>query len=1254
MIFSSIPSLPLGSSIPSLPPSSSIPSLPLRPAEGAGENANHIDGVHIKQKSLAWMDFNRLFNEVSARRQDPVRMALVRQMFETSDTYIVSRLRHDEHDPRWIITAIKATEANITPWVLGLHVQDRVDHIADIVDQVEYKETKSRALRSRLDIMRAQLHRSIERTVGMIDIYRDFCLYLLEGSEFLKNSTTAQERHVLQNWLSQRAEYAGYFTQALQYIDGKEHIMFIDRLLDNMKKSGFVYHPHKQFQIMMNIFKICPKIVNQKMGDIFDALFGWNRINWMNEPFRSAFVDTLQIMIADNREHIDEVAGIEDKDDNNSFTKMVQALATQLMLTESGELPKLELNRAILYRSLMLLPGVDRAHLVEKALATLCHQPPQTLEYVWQEANQPSLLGYKLSASDAELPSAMMPLRFVGEKAQLVIDPHQIVIEPVDATSMAHPVLPAALLPWHNMQVRLYGDVETPPARKMRDLERLRRMWEQIESALLGQEQPIQAFRKVDPEPGDSVLVKIDDVELDDSQSLHCTIVDDEFEGEGWMHMRDIAQWVSYDPPLRFFRDGNGNLLLYEVTVVNRSENGDYRFSMVKEIERYNRDTVRVGDEVVAVVTAKNSHNQYTLLTIEGFSMWADAEGEFSSLPNSTFVHARVTEVRKGNSIYGEVVRLGDDLDRFAHDAPFRNLMQNIGRESDNPEVLVEQHRNYSALEPNRMHELILLVRRVALALPDDYVGTFNYLCMARLMAVIAREQNQVEILDRHLKLLSILAAYDQNGTISPDSLTPYADDTQNPTLKRLGDMLSLVAGIDHPTDDGRIWEQTKSAIPAEADLARLVLSLKLLGNDVVAQQQSAVKSRILEILRVNNHNDQAKYYGSESFHTEFKTSIIFPPENGMQRDVEQQTRNIMRVVCGFLNADGGTLYLGVRDNGFANGLKLDMEWFKSRDKFDLHVRNSVHDLLGTTANNYVAGKWDDGTDREVYVLAIKACPHLVSLDGAVWVRQGTSTRLLEGEDLENYKQDRNRLFAKKKTERPAVVAEVRPAPAAPARQRSEEPVVPYEAPVVDDRPRAVATSVVRNNVLHDYQEGYTPDIDGYIYFRPENRFEYSPNDIYAEAESELAIALHEGDDAGYMVMVYDNANVVRVAMHEITDKAPGRTYNYGHQQTLFFAAPAQPDDALLMIMRDGKNNYVFRAQPLADIEEDHINATGQRLFDVECNEILRCEIIPAGKTDLFADGLALSRRLVGYNLRRGPQETFEQAIDRFVGQISD
>ena len=76
----------------------------------------------------------------------------------------------------------------------------------------------------------------------------------------------------------------------------------------------------------------------------------------------------------------------------------------------------------------------------------------------------------------------------------------------------------------------------------------------------------------------------------------------------------------------------------------------------------------------------------------------------------------------------------------------------------------------------------------------------------------------------------------------------------------------------------------------------------------------NVIRREIIHTLSIETENDadleadKGIYLGVESGTLEFKTSIVFPPNNNMQPDEYTQNVNVMKGICAFLNSTtGGT-----------------------------------------------------------------------------------------------------------------------------------------------------------------------------------------------------------------------------------------------------------------------------------------------------------------------------------------------------------
>jgi predicted HTH transcriptional regulator len=117
----------------------------------------------------------------------------------------------------------------------------------------------------------------------------------------------------------------------------------------------------------------------------------------------------------------------------------------------------------------------------------------------------------------------------------------------------------------------------------------------------------------------------------------------------------------------------------------------------------------------------------------------------------------------------------------------------------------------------------------------------------------------------------------------------------------------------------------------------------------------------------------------------------------------------VLKTIAGFLNTTGGTLVVGVADDGTPVGLAAD--GFPSEDKMALHVINLLKERMGGQHAINVHLRFDD--HAKVRVLTIecdKSKTPVFVKDGAAerfFVRYGPSTQELTGATAQAFIQQR-------------------------------------------------------------------------------------------------------------------------------------------------------------------------------------------------------------------------------------------------------
>ena len=100
---------------------------------------------------------------------------------------------------------------------------------------------------------------------------------------------------------------------------------------------------------------------------------------------------------------------------------------------------------------------------------------------------------------------------------------------------------------------------------------------------------------------------------------------------------------------------------------------------------------------------------------------------------------------------------------------------------------------------------------------------------------------------------------------------------------------------------------------------------------------------------------------------TEFKSTL----RTNMHTGEKDKTMELMvlKTIAAFINSDGGTLVIGVADDGASVGIGAD--GFPNEDKMHLHLANLVRDRIGAEHALYVHPRFDDREDVRVLTVNV-------------------------------------------------------------------------------------------------------------------------------------------------------------------------------------------------------------------------------------------------------------------------------------------
>lgn len=161
-----------------------------------------------------------------------------------------------------------------------------------------------------------------------------------------------------------------------------------------------------------------------------------------------------------------------------------------------------------------------------------------------------------------------------------------------------------------------------------------------------------------------------------------------------------------------------------------------------------------------------------------------------------------------------------------------------------------------------------------------------------------------------------------------------------------------------------------------------------------------------------------------EGQNVEFKTSIAFSPESKGEADIDKQLRTIIKVLASFMNANGGTLFIGVHDKTQkVTGISDDYahlndgedqyngNYQSNHDGYQLKIRNTLTYLCQGVAGSLIDINFEELKGVEYCKITVKPAKRPIYINGKeLYVRQGNRNKLFTNDDLTFFIYDKMRI----------------------------------------------------------------------------------------------------------------------------------------------------------------------------------------------------------------------------------------------------
>jgi len=157
---------------------------------------------------------------------------------------------------------------------------------------------------------------------------------------------------------------------------------------------------------------------------------------------------------------------------------------------------------------------------------------------------------------------------------------------------------------------------------------------------------------------------------------------------------------------------------------------------------------------------------------------------------------------------------------------------------------------------------------------------------------------------------------------------------------------------------------------------------------------------------KATGRNYEALIQDGESNRVEFKGSLRWNYETGGRDRIMEYA--IVKAASAFMNSEGGTLFIGVGDDGEILGIKKDLDTLKgNKDSFLLQLINVTNQYLGKEFNQYADVKIVPINSKDVCIVEVAASAMPVFLKNAgkeeFYVRASASSQSMSVREANEY-----------------------------------------------------------------------------------------------------------------------------------------------------------------------------------------------------------------------------------------------------------
>ena len=1061
---------------------------------------------------------------------------------------------------------------------------------------------------------------------NLLQIYRSACLYLIEESGMLSEIEGARRKAIQKSVIGyvRRCDSA---VAARDIIERSKAQEYVSTFLSHLQSSGFIYEGKKRLGTVYTLLFLESGLFESVIKKIFQVVLDKPEATWKTDEYKEAIIEIMNLYVSQHREHLDHLEKFSDKnkEDMEMAVNVVTALSIVIYLTDNDQQESTALHRSMLYRYLTYFSicstETNREKLILNSLYCISGFDRVIRWYNWTNIRNTDMMALNIVNSLSSHENVWTDKYYDNGSVRLSIKGDNVDVSPsASKIQSLYDVIPEGFMTCPMLSIRLPKRIERKKLDKS-DMNSYLLYWNLIESALFDTGNEVVANDNVHKAklPDDNYVDIIVEGMVGEGKYL-CRICEEGYEGSGYMNLKDdVVDYNVYGAGVDIFCDSSGNPCKFKADVLSEKAENYYHFSIRKDVnDLINFNAGREYDAYITFVHSKN----YLGVTREGLPVSIRRrQNDGLALKAGDYVKVRYMQQEREHYIV-EYVDKSDK--KFSLNDALKLIMseyiKNYGEtyiaenedDDDNSAVIKD-----NMLTERYVKELLRIVDRRAL-LETSIERTFNYLALARLISRILHEDDNVEFYNNRLQMLILLQQFSINGSVNTERLNFFGNKNENllrrsPQFRERFIQLQTLSYINHPEKNAELYAMLDDDM-VHSKLARLVLAYNLIADFSMQEESKAILSTINEVLEIHRDDDPRFDFGDEGLRTEFKTSIVYPADNNMYKDLQKQTEVVMKVICSFMNTAGGKLFIGVNDQGYPSGISGDLREFRGdKDSYKRHIIDSVREYMGRDAGRLVDMKYNDYGRHTVLEVDVMPSDSIVSCKSVVYERQDSESIVVYPESMERFKRQREtqyksymRSFYRESTVNgKEKTLEKQGKSAAGSSNADGKAAMPKSRKTVSE----ISTTSHRPNPTTWADASAYGNIQCFVHFTKDGKYMWTSDPDEENDSIDISLAVFEEDK--YIVMVYENGNAVKVLVSDITNKNEGSLYARNIQSKLFFASPASQQEALCTRTMNKKQEFLLRVDKVEYLTGGDMNDSGEPLMSVKnFGNIVQCEII--------------------------------------------